>query len=226
MTFFERLNQETRTQAEQFMSVGIIQQATQNGVEKEAYVAFLTQAYHHVKMTCPLLGLALSRCSGKDTAFREALIEYIDEEKGHENWILDDIEYFGGNREEVMNATPYVPTQVMCAYATYAIEHISPYALLGMVHVLEGMSVTLATTAAQQIFQKLNRGDGKKGFSYLLSHGALDVSHTNFFADLVNKLNNPEQEEIIIQSAKVFYRLYGDIFRELEGEFKGQQNAA
>lgn len=226
MTFFEKLNAKTKTDCENFMSIAIIQDAVQNGVEKETYIAFLTQAYHHVKLTCPLLGLALSRCTTEDKKYRKALIEYIDEEKGHEEWILDDIEYFGGDRKQVEAARPAISTQVMCGYAHYAIEHLSPYALLGMVHVLEGMSVALATTAAGKIYGRLNKGDGHKGFSYLLSHGSLDVEHTDFFARLVNQIEDEAIQENIIQSAKIFYRLYGDIFRELEQQVKEFSHAA
>ncbi len=226
MTFFDKLNDQTRLDAERFMSINIIQDAIENGVEQAAYLAFLTQAYHHVKLTCPLLGLALSRCTSVDKIYRNALIEYIDEEKGHEEWILNDIEYFGGDRKTVEQGKAAIPTQVMCGYAHYAIEHLSPYALLGMVHVLEGMSVALATTAAGKIYSRLNKGDGQKGFSYLLSHGSLDVEHTNFFAQLVNQIEEEEKQNIIIQSAKIFYRLYGDIFRELEIQVKELSRAA
>ena len=131
MTFFERLMQETKSDRDAFQSISLIQTAVCQGVDKDLYVAFLKQAYHHVKFTCPLLGAALSRVGQNDGLFRTALIEYIDEEKGHEEWILDDIEAFGGDRQMVVNQAPNISTNVMCGYAFYAIEHVSPYALLG-----------------------------------------------------------------------------------------------
>lgn len=226
MTFFERLMQETKSDRDAFQTISLIQTAVCQGVDKNLYVAFLTQAYHHVKFTCPLLGAALSRVGQNDGLFRTALIEYIDEEKGHEEWILDDIEAFGGDRQAVVNQAPNISTNVMCGYAFYAIEHVSPYALLGMVHVLEGMSVALATQAAGAIFERLQLGDGAKGFSYLRSHGSLDVEHTDFFEDLVNKIEDASVQDTIIASAKIFYRLYGDIFRELETQSIEAQHAA
>ncbi|MCB1828720.1 MAG: biliverdin-producing heme oxygenase, partial [Gammaproteobacteria bacterium] len=52
-------------------------------------------------------------------------------------------------------------------------------------------------------------------FSYLTSHGALDVSHMDFYKRLVNRLQDPADQSWVIHCAKLFYRLYGDIFRNL-----------
>jgi len=104
--------------------------------------------------------------------------------------------------------------RVMISHAYYLIERQSPYALLGMVHVLEGMSVVLADQAAGAI--RASFGDNPpNAFSYLTSHGALDMEHVKFFEDLVNGLGERAVEDIIIASAKDFYKLFGNMFREL-----------
>lgn len=79
---------------------------------------------------------------------------------------------------------------------------------------LEGTSIALADDAARQIANKL--GLPRSAFSYLTSHGALDVEHIDFFAGLMNKISCEKEQAIIIHSAKQFYRLYGDIFRNIE----------
>ena len=53
--------------------------------------------------------------------------------------------------------------------------------MLGSVHVLEGMSTLLADKAAGDD-RALTGGGGKEGFSYLRSHGALDIEHVAFFS--------------------------------------------
>jgi hypothetical protein len=50
----------------------------------------------------------------------------------------------------------------------------------------------------------------------LLSHGSLDISHVSFYESLVNQITDPEDQTMLIHSAKVFYKLYGDIFKEIE----------
>jgi len=56
----------------------------------------------------------------------------------------------------------------------------------------------------------------RSAFSYLTSHGALDIEHMRFFATLVNRLDSAADREIVVHCAKVFYRLYGDVFRGLD----------
>lgn len=215
MSFFERLQSETLDERHTFTEIPVIRRAVCEGVSRDLYLAFLAQAYHHVKHTCSLLALAASRCGDVDRAYQMALFEYIDEEKGHEQWILDDIAAMGGQRDAVAASEPDIPCRVMVGYAYYAIERISPYCLLGMVYVLEGMSILLARDAAASIARSLEAGPGTGGFSYLNSHGALDEKHMEFFARLVDGINDPVAQDAILSTAIVMYRLYGDIFRGL-----------
>ena len=82
----------------------------------------------------------------------------MNEERGHDKWILDDIRAIGGDADAVERGKPHIPCQVMVGYAYYAIEWISPYSFLGMVHVLEGVSVMLADQVASAV--KLSLGTG------------------------------------------------------------------
>ena len=72
-------------------------------------------------------------------------------------------------------------TEVMVAYAYDTIARRNPLGFFGMVHVLEGTSVSLALLAADRIQQSLGLPDS--AFSYLRSHGTLDQEHTAHFAE-------------------------------------------
>lgn len=214
MTFYQRLLDETEAPRRDFQSIALIQHTVQHGVTPDLYAKYLEQAYHHVRFTVPLLELARATCSGDDAAYTAALTEYVAEESGHDEWILDDIKALGEDGEAVRSGQGGFACRMMVAYAHYAIEHISPYALLGMVHVLEGMSVDLAEKAAGAIAASF--GDNPpNAFSYLTSHGTLDTEHVQFFEDLVNGLGDADIEQIIIAAAKDFYVLFGNMFREL-----------
>ena len=95
----------------------------------------------------------------------------------------------GGDADAVRDGNPGIACQVMVGYTYYAIEWVSPYAMLGSVHVLEGMSTLLADKAADAIQRSLGHR-GKDGFSYLRSHGALDIEHVAFFKKLVNSIDD------------------------------------
>ncbi len=209
---FELLCQATSQQQLELTSLPIIGKAIQGEISIESYIAFLTQAYHHVKHTVPLLMLTGSKITEQDEWLRTAMAEYIEEEIGHEKWILNDIKACGGDHIKVKGSEPAFTTELMVSYAYDSINRINPLCFLGMVHVLEGTSVQLATLAANKIKESLSLPD--KAFSYLISHGDLDINHQKFFEDLVNRLDS-DQLAIVIKSCKRFYRLYADIFRGL-----------
>ena len=70
----------------------------------ESYRAFLGQAYHHVKHTTPLLMACGSRVPPDKEWLRDAMAEYVEEEVGHQEWILNDIRACGGDPEQVRHA--------------------------------------------------------------------------------------------------------------------------
>jgi heme oxygenase len=82
-----------------------------------------------------------------------------------------------------------------------------------MVHVLEGTSVSLALMAADAIQAPLQLPDA--AFSYLRSHGTLDVEHTAHFVRLMDRIEDPQDQADIVHAARAFFRLYGDVFRSL-----------
>jgi pyrroloquinoline quinone (PQQ) biosynthesis protein C len=144
---------------------------------------------------------------------REAVAEYIEEELGHQEWILNDIAACGHDKESVRNSRPNPATELMVAYAYDTVFRVNPLGFFGMVHVLEGTSIATADNAATAIQNALFLPD--KAFSYLRSHGALDQDHVKFFEGLMNRIDDPLAQQQIIHSTKMFYLLYGDIFWSL-----------
>lgn len=213
MNFFDTLKQETAQQRAELFATPIISDALSGNVTLEQYVGFLTQAYHHVKHTVPLLMAVGASLPEKYEWLREAVAEYITEELGHQEWILNDIEACGYSKEDVRNGQPSEATELMVSYAYDTIARVNPMGFFGMVHVLEGTSISLADNAADNMRNVLSLPI--KAFSYLYSHGSLDIEHVKFFEDLMNHLTNERDQAQIIHSARVFYRLYGDIFRSL-----------
>ena len=216
MTFFDQLQDATSSERALLFSAPIIESALKGQVSLDQYVAFLTQAYHHVKHTVPLLMATGGRLSEEKEWLRNAVAEYIEEELGHQEWILNDIAACGGDKEAVRNSRPNMATELMVSYAYDTVQRINPLGFFGMVHVLEGTSISIADSAADKIRESLSLP--KKAFSYLYSHGSLDQDHVEFFKTLMNQLDDPAEQAQIIHSAKVFYMLYGNIFRSLTAQ--------
>lgn len=220
MTFFNQLELATQKGREYLLSAPIIHRCLQGDISLDDYVAFLSQAYHHVKHTVPLLMATGSRIPESKEWLRNAVAEYIEEELGHQEWILNDIQQCGFNKEAVRSSRAMASTELMVAYAYDTVNRINPLGFFGMVHVLEGTSVNVAELAADKIQEKL--GLPNKAFTYLHSHGKLDQDHVKFFEDIMNRIDDPEEQAQIIHSANMFYHLYGNIFRELEEGIRPQ----
>jgi pyrroloquinoline quinone (PQQ) biosynthesis protein C len=216
MNFFDRLQAETEHERQYLAASPLIHQSIAGELTLPHYVAYLCQAYHHVKHTVPLLMAAGARLPESREWLRDAIAEYIEEEHGHQEWILNDIAACGYDREAARKTQPTLATELMVAYAYDTIQRISPLGFFGMVQVLEGTSILVADKAAEGIQRGL--GLPNKAFSYLRSHGALDQDHVKFFEGLMNRINIPADQRIIIHSAQVFYRLFGDVLRSVAAD--------
>lgn len=213
MTFFEQLLDQTREARESLVATPIIQDCLRGQVARPAYAAFLREAYHHVSHTVPLMHACRARMPARLAWMLPAIDEYIEEETGHDAWILNDLRALGHDADEVRRAGPGPATEIMVAYAYDTIARKNPVGFFGMVHVLEGTSVTLALNAADQIQRALALPPS--AFSYLRTHGTLDQEHTAHFADLVNRLDDDADRAAVVHAANMFYGLYGAIFRSL-----------
>jgi len=213
MSFHARLLQQTIDDRTALLGVPIIQGCLRGDVSLPSYLAFLQEAYHHVRHTVPLLQACKGALPPRHAWLHDAMDEYVEEERGHDEWILDDIRACGADADAVRSALPRLATEVMVAYAYDTIARRNPLGFFGMIHVLEGTSVALALQAADRIQQPLDLPD--TAFSYLRSHGTLDQQHTAHFATLMDRIADPSDQADIVHAARAFYRLYSDVFRSL-----------
>jgi hypothetical protein len=224
MSFQDRLIRSTERERATLVSVPVIQRALRGDVTRETYLAFLGQAYHHVKHTVPLLMTCGSRLPERLGGLRDAIVRYVAEEHGHEQWILDDIRAAGGDPESVRAAVPAAATELMVAYAYYTIERLNPVGFFGMVLVLEGTSVALAERAADAIQASLALP--RSAFRYLYSHGAVDQNHVSFLGGLLDSLDQACDRDAVEHAARRFYGLYADVFRSLPADSSSARTPA
>ncbi len=150
MSFFDTLQMQTTQERQALFAVPVIRDALAGHVSLDSYVAFLTQAYHHVRHTVPLMMACGARLPSRLEWLRGAVCEYIEEEYGHEQWILNDINACGADWEAVRDGRPALPIELMVAYLYDLIARGNPVGLFGMVNVLEGTSIALATQPPAQ----------------------------------------------------------------------------
>ena len=223
MHLYERLQAETAADRARLLAAPVIQRALRGDVTRELYVAFLTQAYHHVRHTVPLMMAAGSRLTERQEWAREPLLHYLEEEAGHEQWILNDIAHAAGDRELAAASLPSMATEAMVAYAYDTVMRRNALGFFGMVYVLEGTSVALALEAADRIQATLQLP--VHAFSYLRSHGELDRQHVEDLARVLARIDHADDASAVIRCAKGVFWLYGEMFRMLEAAAESRSTA-
>ena len=213
MSFHHRLLERTAEARQELLATPIIQGCLRGEVSLPSYLAFLGEAYHHVRHTVPLLQAMQAALPPQHAWLQGPLEEYVEEEAGHDEWILADIRACGGDDEAVRHGEAGYATAAMVEHAYDLIGCGNPLGFFGMVHVLEGTSVSLALLAAYAIQKPLGLPDA--AFTYLRSHGTLDREHTAHFARLMDRIDDAQDQAAIVEAARQFYRLYGDVFRSL-----------
>jgi long-chain acyl-CoA synthetase len=212
-SLFERLVNETGHEQSLLMSVPQIRDGLTGKISRQTYLAYLAQAYHHVKHTVPLMQWTKACLPPNTTVFQDALDDYVSEETGHEEWILNDIRAAGGDAEAVRASAPLPATEFMVSYAYDYISRINPLGFFGMVFVLEGTSTQIASQGADAVMKSLDLP--RSAFTYLFSHGALDLEHMNFFAKLMASVTAQSDQDAIIHMAKRMFVLFANVFASI-----------
>lgn len=213
MGFFQQLQQQTEAARQHVMNAPVLTAVPEGRFDIVGYRFFLEQAFHHVKHTVPLMMACGARLPERLEKVREALVEYIEEEYGHHEWILNDIDAAGGDRKAVQAGQPHLAIELMVAFLYDQIQRGNPAAFFGMVMVLEGTSVQLATQMGQIVQSTLDLP--ANAFSYLYSHGSLDLEHFRFFENLMDQMTHTDDQRAIVHAANVVYRLYGDMLHAI-----------
>jgi pyrroloquinoline quinone (PQQ) biosynthesis protein C len=211
--FFEQIEAHCAAARQRLEQTPAVARCLAGQVEMQTYQAFLVEAYHHVKHTVPLLMACGSRLPQRLEWLRAAIVHYIEEEVGHQEWILNDLQLLGVDKERVRLGEPSIATELMVSYAYDSIARGNPVSLFGMVYALEKTSSTIATYAAQQIASALDLPS--EAMSYMVSHGSLDIAHMQHFEKLMNRLDDADDRAAVLHAVTVFYPLYTRIFAEL-----------
>lgn len=220
MSFYDQLVKATESARTELYNVPQLAGGMRGDISRETYIAYLTEAFHHVSHTVPFLMSMGSKIPQSKKWMHKAIIEYLEEEVGHEEWILNDIEAAGGSKETARASAPNLETQALIAYNYDYITRKNPVGFFGMVFMLESTSTQIANKGADAVKEKL--GLPKKAFSYLYSHGELDISHMKFFEETMGKITDPDDQKAIIEVAQNTFRLFAKLLRAIphEGQVK------
>lgn len=155
------------------------------------YPEFLFLVHTMIRGSVPMMSEAASvarrRAEEGDptgTPVAEYLEHHAKEEKGHDDWLLDDLEVLGVGREEVWARRPSLAVARLVGAFYYWIRHVDPVALLGYLAVLEGNPPSV------EHLQRVQRTTGlpEKSFRTLIKHAHLDPHHRDDLHALIDRL--------------------------------------
>jgi hypothetical protein len=164
----------------------------------------------------PLTEAALARARELDDPLAEPLAHYlqehVDEELGHDETLLGDLELIGIDRTTVLGRMPPPTVAGLVGSQYYWIHHYHPVALLGYIHQLECYPPSIA------MIDQLQAGTGyeRDAFRTMLAHAELDPAHGAELDELLDSLElTREQSAVVALSALHTIEMYTLAVEEL-----------
>lgn len=156
----------------------------------ELYPEYLITLHCIVRSSVPVMLAALGRAeamAGSDAAARgltEYLARHIEEERGHDGWLLEDLEALGVPRGDVLARVPPPTVAALVGSQYYWVLHYHPVSLLGYLAVAEGYPA--APTMIEQLVARTRFP--RAGFRMLAEHAELDTHHRDELDELIDSL--------------------------------------
>lgn len=214
MSFFIELIETTDANRRELEMIPKMHSMIHHGLTLAEYQAFLHDLYHIVWHFCPIMAVSAARCGDRFENVRYELYERIGEEKGHEAWVLEDIEAVGGDVAGAKSNPPSAPAQAMIAFNYYGAERVHPCSVLGMLYMLEVVASVYAGRVSDSIAHAIGRDVEGGGFKFLSSHSTMDVEHVAKLNVLLKTVEDPAAQNAIINSTRVNFYQFGRMFSE------------
>jgi len=165
---------------------------------RATYIRYLIQTYHYVVASVPLMKFAWStEYAATDPVFRDYLTRHIEEEAGHDRWIVNDLGELGVGEEALAQHPPFAETCQLAGASYYAIAHRHPVSILGYIHALESAPAT-----AEFLDSMAQRCDVPPTAMFTLSeHGVRDLEHSKELVAIVERYQGQNSVELAIRDS-------------------------
>lgn len=188
---------------------------------RDLYPEYLVATHGIIRASVPLMEMTLERAreaAPHDPAavgLAAYLEHHVDEERGHDDWLLEDLEVLGRSHEEVLGRPPSASVAALVGAQYYWIEYYHPVALLGYIGLLEGYPPTIADVEALMG----RTGYPREAFRTLIRHSELDPLHRQDFDEALDRLPlSPEQSAVIglsgLYTINAFTRVLEDVLEK------------
>lgn len=212
--FFSDLVIRTDEARRAFENHPVVLDAVANGMPLERYRKFLLELYHVVWHFNPVSAAAASRIGDAHRQVRYYLYDHMQDESGHEEWVLNDLVSVGVSPEDTRAWRPSVDTLALCGYNYWTADRGQPCSVLGMMYVLEVIASVYAGPFATAVKEALLL-DGERGTSFIGSHASMDVEHMASLRTVLNTLHDEAARSAIVESTLVNFGLFTRVFESV-----------
>jgi hypothetical protein len=189
-----------------------------------AWLAFLGALHGAVRASVPLLETARDRARDLAPAdpLAAGLVGYLrrhaDEERGHDEWLLQDLRSAGVPASEVLSRPPSGAVATLIGAQYYWVLHFHPVCMLSYLMVIEGDPPTRRGLADL----RSRSGLPASAFRTMLEHADLDIGHAAELTDLLDRLPlSPAHNEALglsaISTVAALARLLNEVADRLAG---------
>jgi heme oxygenase-like protein len=156
-----------------------------------------------IRASVPLMEAARDRAASLAAkeplaaSLAEYLGHHVNEERHHDDWLLDDLEELGMSREAVWSRTPSTTVASLVGAQYYWIHHHHPVAVLGYIAVLEGnppVESHIADVIKRTRLPEL-------AFRTVVKHARLDPHHRDDLNSALDAMPLTEAHEALIATS-------------------------
>jgi hypothetical protein len=188
---------------------------------RELYPEYLFTSHCVIRASVPLMEVARERALARSKSDAVAAVlapyleEHIEEERDHDEWLLDDLEVLGHERAAILARPPSATVASLVGAQYYWIVHYHPVTLLGYVSLLEGYP------PSTELIQRLINASGypRDAFRTMIAHAELDPGHRDELNELLDSLPLTHEQSIALGvnamfSVDMFTRAIDEVIEE------------
>lgn len=163
------------------------------------YPEYLFMSHCNIRASVHLMeaGLEASRTRSQDPVCKLLAVyleQHIEEERGHDNWLLEDLAALGAPNEQLLDRPPLPSVAALVGSQYYWVHHAHPVGLLGYIGLLEGYPPVRKDIEEMQA----RTGYGATAFRTLLLHADLDPHHSQELDRLLDSLPLTEYQRTVL----------------------------
>jgi hypothetical protein len=167
---------------------------------RELYPEYLFTIHSVIRASVPIMQTARTAAQSRApsdpvaAALADYLGEHIEEERDHDEWLLDDLETIGIERSAVLDRPPSPTVASAVGAQYYWVLHYHPVVLLAWIGLLEGYPPTPA------LIDELSARTGYRteAFRTLAAHAELDTEHGDELFAALDSLPLTDEQTVAI----------------------------